>query len=128
MDNIKIAAFLIVLISALMIIFQITLALGAPFGNFAWGGKYKKLPRNLRVGSFVSSILFLIVAVFSLEKAKIINFIGSELIVSITIWIYVLVFGLSTLANLLSKSKLEKRIMTPVAFSLVVLLIVISFG
>ena len=41
---IKIAAGIAAVGFAGMTVFQLLLALGAPIGHMAWGGKYKKLP------------------------------------------------------------------------------------
>lgn len=51
-----IATLLAVFILSLLSLFQLSLALGAPMGKFAWGGKYKVLPRNLRIGSIYLSL------------------------------------------------------------------------
>ena len=57
----------------LLAIFQILLIFGAPLGRFAWGGAHTVLPVNLRVGSFVSIILYAAFAQIILAKAGLTN-------------------------------------------------------
>lgn len=52
-------------ILALVAVFQIALAAGAPWGRLAWGGAYEVLPAKLRIGSLVS-VLIHVLAVLSL--------------------------------------------------------------
>ncbi|WP_100813256.1 hypothetical protein [Microbacterium lacus] len=37
--------------------FQLALALGAPWGHFAWGGQHRVLPTGVRIGSVVLGII-----------------------------------------------------------------------
>lgn len=43
-------------------VFQVLLALGAPYGKAAWGGKHAVLPTGLRIASAVSSLFFLFIS------------------------------------------------------------------
>ncbi len=54
-------------------VFQASLALGAPFGHFAWGGKHKVLPKNLRIGSLVSILVYLFMSIVLLSKSGCMN-------------------------------------------------------
>lgn len=92
------------------------LALKAPLGHLAWGGKYKGvLPDNLRVQSalsipaqlFAIYILLNLGSVFSEQPSTFIEVFG---------YIFMVFFFINTLMNLMSKSKYEKIIMTPLAF------------
>lgn len=125
---IKLAAWLAVFIFACMAIFQLLLAFSAPYGNLAWGGKYKKLPINLRIGSFLSALLFIIATISLLEKATIVKIINQPIITDILVWFFVVLFGLSTFGNIVSKSKMEKRIMTPIALTLFLLCLIVGIG
>ena len=66
-----IATFLAAFTLSLLSLLQLSLALGAPMGQFAWGGKYKVLPRNLRIGSILSLIIYLGIAICLLSKSGI---------------------------------------------------------
>ena len=56
-----IAIFLIVFLSGL-VIFQTSLAFGAPFGKAAWGGQHDVvLPQKLRISSAISAVFLLFI-------------------------------------------------------------------
>jgi hypothetical protein len=98
-----------------MLCFQIALAMGMPWGNLAWGGKHKILPNKLRFASLISALIFVFGAICIMEKANIFVFLNLSIIADIFIWILVCIFGLSILGNILSSSRQEKHVMTPVA-------------
>lgn len=122
------AVVICIIIFSIMFMFQLLLAFGAPLGNLAWGGKYKILPLSLRIGSFISALIFVFAGIIMLEKANLISFINSPAFVSISIWFFAVLFGLSSLGNIMSKSRLEKRIMTPVALIIFSLCLIIAIG
>jgi len=106
--------------------FQILLALGFPYGKAAWGGKHVKLPSSLRIASLFSAGVFVVASLFVLERADILLVFNSPTIVTIILWILVSFLGLNTLSNLASRSKLEKRIMTPISLILALLCLIVS--
>ena len=97
--------------------FQILLALGFPFGQAAWGGKYKKLPPGFRIASLFSVAIYVFTSLLVLEKAAIVSVINNSTVVTTGVWIFTAFLGLNTITNFISRSKLEKRIMTPVSFT-----------
>ncbi len=109
-----------------MMIFQLLLALGLPFGKMAWGGNHRILPPKLRIGSLLSACLFILAVVVFLQKAKIVSVFTWDLGVNILAWFFVVLFGLSTLGNLTSKSGPEKKVMTPIAVTLTVLCLILA--
>lgn len=48
--------------------FEIALALGAPLGNAAWGGAHAHLGAGLRVGSVVSTLVWIFAALLVLAR------------------------------------------------------------
>lgn len=111
-----------------LVVFQILLVFGLPFGKMAWGGEYNKLPVKLRVASLISSVLLAYGVLALLEKGGFLKIINSNFIISISLWAFVLIFGLSTLGNLTSKSKSEKIVMTPIAVYLVIAFLIATTG
>lgn len=101
-----------------MTVFQILLALGFPLGKLSWGGKYTILPFKFRIASFVSAGIFIFAAFIVLEKTEFILFFNNKNLVNYSLWGLTIIFGLSTIGNLTSKSNIEKQIMTPVALTL----------
>jgi len=106
--------------------FQLLLALGFPYGQAAWGGKYIKLPSNLRIASLFSAAVFVVASLFVLERADILTVFNSSTVVTIGVWILVAFLGLNTLGNFASKSRVEKRIMTPISLTLALLCLIVA--
>lgn len=109
--------------------FQVALALGTPWGRAAWGGAHEgRLPSNLRIASAVAAIFWLLLASLIFARA------GHELIplpFTVPAWVPWALFGLlavGALMNLVSRSKLERMIMTPVAAVLAALCLVVALG
>jgi hypothetical protein len=91
-----------------MAIFQLLLALGFPYGKAAWGGQHGNiLPTKYRIGSAISSIIFIFLISIVLSKSQNIEFYN-ESFETIFMWIATVFFGLSILMNVLSRSKLER--------------------
>ncbi len=122
----EIAAWIVVIGFFGLMCFQILLALGFPLGQAVWGGKHIKLPPRLRIASLFSAGVSVIASLFVLEKADILSVFNSSTVVTIGVWILVSFLGLNTLGNFASKSKLEKRVMTPVSFTLGLLCLIVA--
>lgn len=106
--------------------FQVLLALGFPFGQTAWGGKYKKLPLGFRIASFFSAGIMAFAAILVLEKAAIFSVLNTPKVVTFGVWILTAFLGLNTVSNFVSRSKWEKRIMTPVSLTLSLLCLTVA--
>ncbi|MCG5219739.1 hypothetical protein [Streptosporangium sp. KLBMP 9127] len=110
---------------AILAVFQIALAAGAPLGRFAWGGRHDVLPRNLRIGSVVAVPIYAVFALFLLSKAGLVSIIGEPLL-TIGMWVIVIYLGLASVLNLLSRSKFERSVMTPVALVMGTVFLVVT--
>ncbi|MFZ0013796.1 MAG: hypothetical protein WAL25_06720 [Acidimicrobiia bacterium] len=123
----EIAAWIAVALIAVLTVFQLALALGAPAGAAAWGGSHPGvLPTRLRVASALVALFFYpVVAIELLNAAGVID-VGLELS---PLWLWVLagLFALGALANFASRSKVE-RIWGPVSLALAVCCGVIALG
>jgi hypothetical protein len=122
----ELAAWVAVLGFIGLMCFQFLLALGFPYGQAAWGGKYIKLPSNLRIASLFSAGVFVVASLFILERADILTVFNSSTVVTIGVWILVAFLGLNTLGNFASKSRVEKRIMTPISLTLALLCLIVA--
>jgi len=111
---------------ALMSIFQLLLALGLPLGKAAYGGKYEKLPTNLRIASLIAVGIFVFAIIVVLERAGIITIFNNVLLTAIVVWILAGYFTLNVLMNAVSRSKWEKRIMTPLSLIITVCCFIIA--
>ena len=102
-------AFLIVIILSILII------MGLPLGELTMGGQYKVFPKKLRAVLISQLLLQIFFVIILLQKGEIIPLWFSyktTRIISIAMAIYL---SLNTLMNLISKSKKEKYIMTPLS-------------
>lgn len=112
----------------LLAVFQLLLSAGLPFGQFAWGGQSRVLPRRLRIGSALSIVAYAVFAFIALERAGVTNVIPGQLVEVIAMWVVAGFLALSILPNLASKSAQEKRLMIPVSLVLAILAIFIAVG
>jgi hypothetical protein len=109
------AALVTVVIFAVVSIIQLLLALGLPLGKLAYGGKYERLPTNMRIMSIVALGIFVLASISVLERAGIITIFNNPIFTVVVVWFIAVYLALNTLLNALSKSKKEKLIMTPLS-------------
>lgn len=114
------AAFVVLGILAVLSIFQIALAFGAPIGRFAWGGAHRVLPKKLRAGSAVSLLIYATIAVFVLSKAEIVPLITNETVLAVGLWVVFGYFVVGIGVNAILRSKGERYTMTPICIVLAV--------
>jgi hypothetical protein len=112
----------------LLALFQVALALGAPWGRAAWGGAHERLPSKLRVASRFAAIFWLVAALVVLARA---GYEWSPVSLDVArwgTWILVGLLVIGTLLNLASRSRLERLIQTPVAAVLAILCLIVALG
>ena len=114
-----IAAIVATTILVLLICFQGLLALGVPIGQAAWGGEHRVLPTNLRWASLAAVFILALAAWMVLARAGLMSPGADFLAVKIMTWVFTGYFTLNIVMNLLSKSSLERLIMTPAAVIIV---------
>lgn len=105
-------------ILALLSVFQLALAAGAPLGRFAWGGGHERLPAPLRIGSLVSILIYAAFAIIVLERARLAALLPWPDIAGIGIWVITAYMALGIVMNAISRSKPERMVMIPVALLL----------
>lgn len=121
-------ALLACLLLTCLSIFQLALIGGVPLGEYAWGGASLVLPTKLRIGSAVAIVLYGMFALIILDKAGLLNIISSATAVNIGIWVIVGYLFIGVLANLASKSKRERIVMTPIALVLALLFLAVALN
>jgi hypothetical protein len=122
------AAVLICVVLGLLAVFQALLVVGVPIGRFAWGGQHTVLPRNLRVGSVVSILLYGLFAFIVLEAVKLTDVIPSAAFTAVAMWVLTAYFALGVIMNAISRSKPERFTMTPVSLVLAGLCLIVAIG
>jgi hypothetical protein len=113
--TILIAAIIAVMIFVVISVFQVLLALGLPLGKLAYGGKYEKLPTNMRIMSLIAIGIFALGSISVLERVAIIMIFNNQIFTLVVVWIIAVYLAFNTLTNAISKSKQEKLIMTPLS-------------
>lgn len=110
-----IAAVVAVVLVAVVGVFQLALAAGAPWGKAAWGGRHDGvLPMGLRIASGAAGIVvYPLIALFILASAELvaIDWLPTG---KTGMWILTAFFTLGALSNFASRSKPE-RIWGPVS-------------
>ncbi|MBD3669840.1 MAG: hypothetical protein HUJ29_03630 [Gammaproteobacteria bacterium] len=112
------AALVFCILIAIAVAFQLALAAGMPWGEFAMGGKFPgRLPPAMRVGAVIQAIILVLFGLVVLSAAG----VGPEswhAFSDAAIWF---VFGFSVLSSLLnavSPSQGERLLWTPIAMGL----------
>lgn len=123
-----VAAILFTLVLAALAIFQVALIAGAPLGHYAWGGADRVLPRQKRVGSVISIVLYAIFAFLALERGGVIDVFGSSIVVVIAMWVVTVYLASGIVLNAISRSRKERFVMTPVALVLTVLALLVALS
>ena len=96
-------------------VMEILLVIGLPLGEFTMGGRYKVLPPLYRIFAVSSVILQLFGAAMILQGAGLMNMWFSDKIVKIICFVFAGFFAVNTVMNIISPSKKEKYVMTPLA-------------
>lgn len=109
-----VAAVLFAVVTAGVIVFQIGLALGAPWGAYAMGGRYPgRYPAGMRVAAVVQAGALVVLAVIVLSTAGLVVPSLSEGFPWL-VWLTVAFSAVSLVLNLITPSAGERRIWAPV--------------
>jgi hypothetical protein len=119
------AAVLGFLLLAALAVLQVLLVAGAPLGRFAWGGQHAVLPPQLRIGSAVAIVLYVVFAVLVLQGAEVLDVLPEGL-VDVALWVLTGYLALGTAVNAASRSRSERAVMTPVTAVLAVACLVLA--
>lgn len=107
-------------LSTAMMVFQLLLSFGAPFGQAAWGGTYRVLPKFLRAQSAMSALLFLCSIIVFRGRVGLHGQPPTIAFFRFGSMLLALLFTLSFLLNLASTSVWEQNVMAPIAFIMAV--------
>ncbi|MCJ7710479.1 MAG: hypothetical protein MUQ32_06555 [Chloroflexi bacterium] len=115
-----VAATVYAIATAGVIAFQVTLALGAPWGAYAMGGASPgRFPPKLRAAALVQAVVLAFLAVVVLSHAGLVLVSLSEAIPWL-IWVVVAFSAISVVLNSISRSAGERRVWVPVGLVLLV--------
>lgn len=106
--------------------FQAALALGAPLGRAAWGGRSAVLTDRLRRASAVAVVIWLFASVVILARARVVVVPLPDVVLDVGAWALVVLSVLGALVNLASSSSWERFGWAPLAGVLAVLSFVVA--
>ena len=112
---IQAAAILYALATLAVVGFQLALAAGAPWGEYAMGGRTTgRFPPPMRVAAVIQAVLLGVLALVVLDKAGAIS-LGWSAALPWLAWVPVVVSVLSAVMNAATRSRVERRLWLPVA-------------
>jgi hypothetical protein len=122
------AAIVAALLIAVVAVFQIALALGAPARRAAWGGRHEgKLPTGLRVASGIAGVLFYpAVILIVLQTGGVID-LDPVPVGATGMWVLAGLFTVGALMNFVSRSNVE-RVWGPVSLAIAACCAVLAAG
>lgn len=105
----------------ILIVFQVALVFGAPWGEFAFGGRFKgSLPPAARVGSAISILVYLAIIGHYYAQISVLPRLLNPTFNNLANWAVVLIFAQALVLNLITRSKKERAIWAPVALLLLI--------
>ena len=124
----KIAASIYTVVAAGLTLFQLALAAGAPWGEFAMGGAFPgQFPPTMRVAAMIQAALIAGMAMVVLARAGIF-FTGWMRRVRWLIWIVVGYGVIGLVLNLITPSAGERALWAPVALLMLVSSVIVARG
>ncbi|MFT5692659.1 MAG: hypothetical protein ACI92E_001995 [Oceanicoccus sp.] len=115
MIDTTVAAYLFCAFTAVIVVFQLALALGAPWGELAMAGKYPgRFPAKMRIAALVQTVLLSVLALIVLVRAELVLGEFIELSRS-AVWFVVVIYVVSAILNTITPSKKERMIWAPFA-------------
>ncbi|WP_214484824.1 hypothetical protein [Bacillus sp. SM2101] len=126
-DIFNILSIIVTILFVSIAVFQVLLAIGLPLGEFAMGGFYKILPKKLRIVSAINAVILLFMGIVFLQHTDLLN-IFNFLPTNILVWVITVYLGLNTIGNLISRSKKERYVMTPLSSIAFILCLMVSLS
>jgi hypothetical protein len=106
--------------------FQLALALGAPLGRAAYGGRSAELSPRFRLASAGAVVLWLLAAVFMLGRGGVVVMPLPDVVLDIGAWVLVVLSVIGTVVNLASSSPWERFGWAPFSAVLAVLSYIVA--
>ena len=93
----------------------VLVACGLPLGEFTMGGQHKILPKKFRVMAVISVAIQVFAMVIILQAGGFISMWLSFKVTKYICFFFAAYLSLNTIMNMISKSKKEKYVMTPIS-------------
>lgn len=122
------SANLYLLMTGIVVLFQLALAAGAPWGHLAMGGKYPgKFPVRIRLLSiFNATILLALGGVVAARAGLYLQ--GLSGLSTWAVWIVVVFGSLAVVANLATPSKPERTLWGPVTIVMLICSVIVALA
>lgn len=113
-------------VSALVVAFQLALALGAPWGAYAMGGAFPgRFPPALRVAAIVQAGLLAGMATVVLARAGLVPAAWAR-VAGRLVWVVVAIVSVSLVLNIITPSAGERAIWAPVTALMLISSVVVA--
>ena len=108
-------------------LFQLAIVLGAPVGEYAYGGQHKgKLPTRYRITSVISMLVMLALAGHYLAQIGLFTPLLDADGNAMANWAFVGFFALSAVLNNITKSENEKRVFGSITIAMLLSAILVA--
>ena len=124
----SVAAIVFAMVTSAVVGFQLALALGAPWGAYAMGGRFSgTFPPPMRVAAVVQAVLLSLIVLVVLSRA---GFLLSQWVGVATwaVWVAVAVSAVALVLNTITPSRDERRIWAPVASVMLICSLVVALS
>ena len=96
-------------------IMTVLVACGLPLGEFTMGGQHKILPKKFRITAVISVAIQIFAMIIILQAGGLLPLWFSFKITKYICFFFAAYLSLNTIMNMISKSKKEKYVMTPLS-------------
>jgi len=128
LDLQAVAAVLFAAVTALVVAFQLALALGAEWGSYAMGGAFPgKYPPGMRVAALAQAVILAAVALVVLSAAGVVAAPWGAT-PSWAVWAIAGLLGVGLVLNLITPSAGERRIWAPTVGVMLACALVVAVG
>ena len=128
--NVETIAWIAAALFGVMALFQVALALGAPWGAHVYGGRVAdddgRLPGAWRAASAAAALILLGFAWVILARAGVIATSIDETLLTVLSWMVVAYMALNTAGNLAGKSPIERYVFGGMTLVLVILCAIVA--
>ncbi|MFT6992309.1 MAG: hypothetical protein ACJASL_004309 [Paraglaciecola sp.] len=126
MTDISVSAYIFSTLTSVVILFQLALALGAPLGEMAMGGKFPgRFPPQMRIVALIQVAILVMVTLIVLIRAGLVPGQYSE-ISETAIWFVVAFCIVGVVLNTITPSKKERIMWAPVTIILLICVLIVA--
>lgn len=110
----------------IVVLFQLALAAGLPWGEYAMGGRFPgKYPPALRLASLIQILILMLLAFIVMSKSDIVPY---QTWTGFGIWLVAGFSAISLFLNTITKSVWERRIWAPVSLLMLVTSLIVAIS